>query len=759
MNLNKMQNRGIISLLFCLLFTAQLSAQELTFISSDDGQPVPFLTVSFQSVNTERILRSITNEQGRITLPTLEFPLIISTSHINYETFTDTITTPVSKKYRLLPVSTQLDDVIVTGQFSPQSVKNSVFRVQTINRKEIEQRGAINLEQALQTQLNLRITQDLAIGSSGIGLQGISSQNVKILVDGVPLVNRNGNGNAADLSQINLQQIDRIEIVEGPMAVNYGANALAGVINLITRKDFDHQTEIRTFIQSESAGTEVGPTQGKHIQSLEVNHQFSKKWSVLLHGQHNDFQGFQGNAPGRTHEWNPKNQWTGSGLIKYETANHTFFYRAEVLDELIEDFGQSQSNYTSTGEFQPFAIDENYHSQRLTQQLQAEGSLPFLDRYNLFASYSDFRREKSRFAKNLVTKEERLTTATGDQDTSTYQVWEFGGAGYLAPASQLDVQIGYQISLEDVGGGRIAEGEQSIEEYSAYTSLEWKPSAQLTIRPGARFTSNSAFGNQVVPALQIKQQLSDKTNLRFSYGKGFRAPSVRELYFEFVDSNHRIYGNPDLKPETSNHLGLNLLTSFSLAGTPIQSDLNLFFNDISDQIAIGTNPQDITSASYININRFKTLGATLSEKFLVGSISANIGMSYIGRYNRLAETEGELDEFFFSPEVNANLSYQLPKWKTSFHLYYKYTGRLQSYFVEGDEVSIGAIDDYHWLDATINHPISKSLELLLGARNIFNVERVSNSGVSSGAHSGGSSVALAYGRSYFLKISYNLSLK
>lgn len=746
------------------LLLTSISAQDLKFVSAEDGMAIPYLTIRFQTLDNDSIWQNLSSLEGTISLPQAAFPLVLSTSHINFKPLIDTLFGASSKTYTLQTAITELDEIIVTGQFAPQSVRNSVFRVQTIGRAEIANRGAMNLEQALQNRLNLRITQDLAIGSASIGLQGISSQNVKILVDGVPLVNRNGNGNAADLSQINLQQIDRIEIVEGPMAVNYGANALAGVINLITKKDFTHKTEINAFVQSETAGAEIGPNRGKHIQSVELNHQFNKQLSVLLHAQHNDFQGFQGNAERRTHEWNPKAQWIGSGLLKYENDNHSFFYRADGLNELIEDFGRVQSNFNAEGQFEPFALDETYESKRLTQQLQAEGKLPFLDRYNMFISYSDFKREKSRFAKNLVSLEETLTTAPGDQDTSTYRVWEIGGAGHLSPASALDIQIGYQVSLENVGGGRILANEQGINEYAIYSSMEWNPTQQLTIRPGARFTHNSAFGDQVIPALQVKQQLTGKTSLRLAYGKGFRAPSVRELYFEFVDSNHRIFGNPNLKPETSNHFGLNLLSEYSLGNSIVKADLNFFYNDIEDQIAIGTNPNDLTSATYVNINRFKTLGGALSQQLNIQQLTASIGVSYIGRYNQIRATDSSLEPFFFSPEFNSNLTYRLPKWQASINLFYKYTGRLQSYFIESDtaeeeRVSIGEIEGYHWLDATINKSFGKQFELLAGVRNLFNVRQVNNTGASGGTHNAGSSVALAYGRSYFLKLSYNLNLK
>lgn len=754
------QNHLILTLL--LLPFIGLS-QSVTFYSTEDQAGIPGVGVQLSSLEGKNLKSGITTTDGMFSLQGFEFPMVIKTQHLSYQPFIDTLYQQTSYRFALKPNVTALDEVVVTGQFSPQSVKNSVFRVQTIGSGEIERRGAVTLQEALQSQLNIRLSNDLAIGSTTVSLQGISSQNVKILIDGVPLVNRNGNGNGADLSQINLQQIERIEIVEGPMAVNYGANALAGVINLITKKDFNYKTEISASVQSETAGDEVGPDAGRHIQSVGINHRITDKWSTMISGLHNDFQGYQGSATGRTNEWNPKDQWTGTGLLKYDNDNFSIFYRLDALNELIESFGRQQNNYNDQGEFQPFAIDEEYKSKRFSHQVQAEGKTSFLDRYNLFASYSDFERKSSQYAHNLITGEQTLTTGEGDQDTSTYNVWELGGAGYLKPSEGLSLQVGYQISLESVGGGRISDGDQSNEEYAVYASAEWELN-KLTLRPGLRYTMNNNYGNQLIPAMQVKYGLGENANLRLSYGRGFRSPSVRELYFEFVDSNHRIFGNPDLQPETSNHFGLNFMNEYQLAGQKVNSDLNFFFNDIEGQIAIAQDPNNVSNTTYVNINRYKTLGGTLSQKATFNKLSVSLGLSYIGRYNQVAEEATDLDEFFFSPEVTSNISYQFTKWNTSVNLFYKYTGALQSYFAttdgEGnDTVSIGEIEGYNWLDATITKGFGQHFELMLGTRNLLNIQRINNSGVSGGAHSGGSSVPIAFGRSYFLKLSYNLNLR
>ena len=753
--------RTVLLLLLFIQFSAQ--AQTLSFYDQETKEPINGLVLQVKNLATDRPDAFLTDTSGKVLI-NLAFPLIVSTSHLGYVSLTDTLYSAKDYDFFLAPAFYELDEVVVTGQFSPQSAERSVFRVQKIDRQEIEKRAALTLEEVLNNQLNIRVNQDLAIGSSTISLQGVSSQNVKILVDGIPLVSRVGNGNGADLSQINLQHIERIEIVEGPMAVNFGANALAGVINLITKKEFDHDTEVRAFVQTESAGPEYGLDAGRHIQSLNINHQLGENWSVLIGGQHNDFLGFQGNAGPRQHEWNPKKQWTGNGLLKFNGENHSVHYRIDLLDELIRDFGSVQNNFLSSGENQPFAIDETYDSKRHSHQLQAEGRLPFLNRYTAFASYSSFERQKRRFSRNIVTEEERLTTGEGDQDLSTYRVWEFGGTGFLSPLNRLDLQVGYQVSLEEVGGGRILEGQQGIEDYGVYASMEWRPLTATTIRPGFRYAYNSAFGDQLIPSVQLRHDLSEQTQLRLSYGRGFRSPSVRELYFEFVDSNHRIFGNPDLQPERSNHISINAASTYKLASKDVKADLNFFFNDIYDQISIGQNINDLTSTTYLNVDRFKTLGVTFNQEATLGNLSARLGFSYIGRFNQISEEETSLSEFFYSPEVNANLFYTLRGTSVTINLFYKYTGRLQSYFTDtntqGEQVvSIGEISDYHWLDATVNHPIGEALNLTLGARNLFNVTQINNSGLSGGAHSGGPSVPVSYGMSYFLKISYNLNLK
>ena len=101
----------------------------------------------------------------------------------------------------------KLDEIVITGQYNPQSVKKSIFEVKVINRKDIEQRAANNLADLLNQVLNINITPNTSTGKSGVSLFGLDAQYFKILIDNVPVINEEGIGNNVDLTLINLDDI------------------------------------------------------------------------------------------------------------------------------------------------------------------------------------------------------------------------------------------------------------------------------------------------------------------------------------------------------------------------------------------------------------------------------------------------------------------------------------------------------------------------------------------------------------------------
>lgn len=138
---------------------------------------------------------------------------------------------------------------MITGQLNPQAVDKSVFEVKVITQKEIERRAATNLADLLSQSLHITIQPNPSTGKSSLSLFGLDGQYFKILIDGIPMINEEGVGNNIDLSLINIDNVKRVEFVEGAMGVQYGANALSGILNIITKNPSTDITKISVYAQ------------------------------------------------------------------------------------------------------------------------------------------------------------------------------------------------------------------------------------------------------------------------------------------------------------------------------------------------------------------------------------------------------------------------------------------------------------------------------------------------------------------------------
>ena len=513
-------------------------------------------------------------------------------------------------------------------------------------------------------------------------------------------------------------------------------------------------------MQEESAGKEYGINKGIHNMSVNTGINFSKNiYSNLNFGRYY-FGGFQGQSAGRNEEWDPKTQYVGSALIKYSLGKADLYYRLDYLNESII------SNADPVSIFQPIALDEVYNTTRYMNQIQGGVLIPVLGRFNGVVSYSNYTRIVTQYAHNLATGEKPLSTVPGAQDTSWFKTWIFRGSVTNGiKSNKLSWETGYDINLDRTGGGRIKDGiARSIGDYAIYGSTEYVPFPALKIRPGLRWSYNTVFNAPLVPSINLKYQIAETTDLRFAYGKGFRAPTLRELYFQFVDSNHRIFGNENLMPEYSDHFDfsytlLRHLTN-NLRG---QSDLDLYYNNIQNQITYGQSVQDPTSITYINVNKFKSWGSNVGQKLIWPSFTGQVGIGFIARYNQLSDTIN-LVKWQYSPEVMARVAYQWKAPGLQFSLFYKYTGKLPQYVLtvndKGEQVpTLGQVNDYSWMDFTIQKTLWKHFEVTMGIKNIFNVTNIAASIATGGAHSSGDGLAIGYGRSFVFRLTYNLNHK
>jgi outer membrane receptor for ferrienterochelin and colicins len=194
-----------------------------------------------------------------------------------------------------------IDEVVITGQYTQQSISKSIYKVEVIDAQQIKNMAVTNVAEVLNQNLNILIEPNKGSGNSSANIMGLSGAYTKILIDNIPVVSDEGLGNLVDLTKINVNNVERIEVVKGAMGVEYGNNALAGVINIITKKNYGKKVSIQASLQEETVNKDYDwfkKGNGRHIQSLNLGYRINENWSVAADINHNDFQGYKGQLRG-----------------------------------------------------------------------------------------------------------------------------------------------------------------------------------------------------------------------------------------------------------------------------------------------------------------------------------------------------------------------------------------------------------------------------------------------------------------------------
>lgn len=701
-------------------------------VKTTDGVPAEFINIQLKNTS----FGGISDGKGNFefTAPPGEYTLVVQSIAAHREEYPVVIRAEGENHFPDLVIRenvSQLEEVVVTGQFSPQSMRNSLYKVRTISSKQIRQKAATSVQSLLNTEIGIRLSNDMALGETDFELMGMSGNNVKVLLDGVPLIDRGATKQS--LSQIDVNSIERVELVEGPMSVVYGTDALAGVINIITKKGSsgsgDHTFNVGVRVQEESMGKEYHAFTGEGLHNENIDLGFNLKNGMFLNGgfTRNNNGGWKGDLTGREKRWHPKDQNLYHAMLGYRERDLSVWYRLDFLDEQIT---------TPMNGSEPEQIsDKDFLTKRYTHQLQANWRLDHKLNVNAVLSYQDYNRRTRTTITNVETGEKWLSLEDASQDKTGYQAWIARGTAVWNISQKLSLQPGLEYQWNRGEGGRI-DGSPVVSDLAFFLSAEYKPWEWMSLRPGVRTFLMADYDAPVaVPSVLTKFSLNPHMDIRLSYAYGFRSPTLQELYFSFHNANHNIDGNPDLKAEYSN----NVTGSFTwriLHGDKIRltTTLNGFFNDFRDRISLIEDIAESNHNTYHNISRYKTTGATWENSVAWKGLSANVSASLIGRYNRYSEGDKDLPAFRFSPELSASVSYHIAKSGTDISFFYKFTGERKEYYYkettqpDGTKTSsiyLRGLKSYHNGDLTVTQKITRFLNLNAGVKNLFGLTSIS----------------------------------
>lgn len=729
-------NYFIITIIIILLSNTNFLLANSVIQVKDDlsKKHLPRVTAQFKSLDgktKDSVIVKMSDKKGNISNP-FTGKCFIRLSYIGYKVYTDTIDSKTSVLY-MSPSNITTNEVVVTGHFKSTSVQESVYDVKVINETRIKSQGANNLRELLITEANMRLSQDNILGSS-ININGLSGENVKVMIDGVPMIGRlNGN---IDISQINLSNIERVEIIEGPMSSIYGSDALGGVINLISKEPTVDLVEYDFRSYYEQVGTyNFDGTISTSLFGL----------NFLANAGRNLFQGYDPANTTRNLRWDPKEQYFLDFQVGYTVDEHKIRFQTRYFNEFILNRGALRPPYFES------AFDDKYRTNRLSNTLFYDGKLGDDQFLNITAGHSYFNRKKNTFFKDMLTLDEKLTEIPSDQDTSVFTTYMlravFGDSKFL---NSLQYQFGVDISIDNAEGVKIVDYSKTLSDYAGFLSVQYNPIKEITIQPSVRYIKNSVYDAPLVPALNLKFDISNNIYFRASYAKGFRAPSIKELFFQFVDINHNIFGNDKLKAETSDSYNASLFYSTNTENAFISFEPKFFYNVILNLITLA----NLEGTDYINVNigKYETIGSSFTMKYIRDIVSLTAVASYIGRLNFYHDVTNTR-RYNFTPEMSVSMDYLIKPIDTKFNLAYKYTGRMPAFTVINDKPTEYFVDDFHMMDLSISRKFIDIFEVYVGIKNVLNVIDINSS---RGLSAGGAMIPVAWGRTFF--VNFNIGL-
>jgi outer membrane receptor for ferrienterochelin and colicins len=721
------------------LFSQSVTLQIVDKVSKN---PVEYAYVIIRHRDGQVQEKQVSDIRGEVIIKT-GLPAVVNISCIGYKSRTDTLSSGGRHTLVLSPDYYQLDQVVVTGQFRPQPADRSIYKISVIDTKQFQLKAANNMGDLLKNELNFQYRSEGVLGDF-IRIHGLSGEYVKVLLDGMPVTGRVAD--RIDLGQLTLNNVDHVEVIEGPMSVVYGSSALAGAINIITSDYSGKKLQAQADAYYESVGTynlntAFSAGSGDHIFSLNAGRNFFSGWGPV--------------DTARDKIWKPKLQYlTGFGYQFHRKKLKAALY-SDLLYEELRDLGP-----LTLDNLYEKALDGYHYTTRWNNRANLVNTFHDSFMLNLQAGYSYYNKRKITYLNDLVNLKKKIASDGDLHDTTTFQMISARGFISNLPGKKVEYQTGFDLNYESAFGKRTG-GYRDISDLSAFMNLVYNPLPVLSLQPGLRLIYNSNYRAPLVYAFNIKFNPASFV-LRASYARGFRAPSLKQLYLQFIDNNHEIYGNENLKAETADNLSLSVDYDLTKNRHVLSFELVAFYNSINNAIQLAINTQRPGWGMYFNVTgeHYRTKGAEFKIGYrLSPSLNLNAGIINTGR---LRINSG--NHFDYSTDWVASANYRLEKLKTQLALFYKYTDSYLefagNYNANGqlDGIAQQYLAGYHTLDFTAMKELFRDrLSLSAGLKNIFNVTMINSFG-SLVIHGSTTDAASAgYGRTFFVSMLYRFS--
>lgn len=464
----------------------------------------------------------------------------------------------------------------------------------------IEESKALSVTDALRTVPGVEINQSGGLGStSTIFIRGTKTEHALVMLDGMVLNDAVSTGKIFDFAHLPIDGVERIEIVKGAQSTLYGSEAIGGVINIITKKG--------TEGQKLSLNTEAGS-----FDTFKQNISFGGKnkngdfYISATHLNSSSVSVANSDLEGNTEDDDYKNTTavTKANINASEKVTIT-------LNGRISDFEKDIDNGNGS-----FADDLNQLNEGTEYQIGT--TLNYKDKDAKLSSRLSFYYSVKDWEDNDPDTSDFLhSTFLGKIASTEWQTTKeiknhklTAGIGYSEDKGEFSY-----FSNGMFGPFTDAMTEQGSQTASIYLQNQMSFAEKIFPVIGIRYDDHSMFGEETTYKAAIAYLIeSTQTKLKTSYGTGFKAPSVYQLYSS--------YGNTNLKAEKSKSFDIGF--EQSLCKDKINTEIVYFHNDIEDMI-----DYDFASYSYENIAEAKTSGVEFSLKAkITDKLNASVNYTY-----------------------------------------------------------------------------------------------------------------------------------
>jgi len=498
----------------------------------------------------------------------------------------------------------ELERVVVTATRSQKRLGQVPVPTSVIEAGDIEARGVRRLSDLLAEQPGIQLNYD---HGAGVQVQGFDADYTLILIDGEPVIGRTAG--TLNLDRITVADVEQVEVVRGPSSSLYGSEALAGVVNVITK---DAQAPLEGTVQAQY---------GTHNTSDA---------SIRVAGTHGDWRGkafvsrYASDGYNLTSSATPTTpsftNYVARSTLGYALGTDTDLeVRSRLAREDQSRTTQVQGNDTqrfdSVGEQTDWSLTPTLtHTLRpgTTLELSAVAS-GYRTETRLVGQSDGTRLDDSRFNQQYRKGEAQLQTALGDAHLATV------GAGYIRESVDADRVTGRRT------GGFV------------FVQDEWTPTNWIDLVPSARLDAHSDYATRISPKLAALVRPVDGLRVRASVGSGYKAPAFRQLYLNFTNAQvgYSVFGAEEVRAgidslDANNEIAALLQDPSTLGGAmdaersvaynvgvrvdlpaALTLDANLYHNEVRDLIdtqpvARKTNGQQVFT--YFNRGRVFTQG-------------------------------------------------------------------------------------------------------------------------------------------------------